>query len=100
VKYFLSVAARADIRAITHHIRKVQQSPQNARLVASGLKSHFQLLARMPGIGHVREEIDDDSVRVSSVSGLLVFYDPKSRSVEILRVVHPSRDIGRIRLNP
>lgn len=39
MKYALSEAATQDIREIVHHIRFVQKSPQNARLVATRLTS-------------------------------------------------------------
>ncbi len=98
MSYRIAHAARSDIRQIVRYIRSVQKSPQNAKLVATRLTAHFKLLARMPGIGHRRPEISDNSVRVSAVSGLLVVYDPESRPVLILRVLHSGRDLGSIAL--
>ena len=98
MSYRIAGAARSDIRQITRYIRTVQKSPENAKLVATRLTAHFKLLARMPGIGHRRPEIRDDSVRVSTVSGLLVVYDPNTRPLLILRVIHPGRDLGSIPL--
>ena len=42
MKYRLTEAARDDVRAITRHIRDVQKSPQNARLVARRLQAAFE----------------------------------------------------------
>ena len=64
MKYSLAPAARDDIESITHYIRTKQNSPQNAKLVALRLLDHFRLLASRPGLGHVREELADDSLRL------------------------------------
>jgi len=100
VRYQLTESAARDVREIIHHIRTVQKSPRNARLVATRLTTHFRKLAAMPGLGHVREELEDPSVRVSLVTGLLVIYDPNTKPLLILRVVHPARDLGRIAVRP
>jgi plasmid stabilization system protein ParE len=44
MRYLLTDSAKQDIRDITHHIRTVQKSPQNARLVAMRLKAQFAKL--------------------------------------------------------
>jgi antitoxin ParD1/3/4/toxin ParE1/3/4 len=94
MKYILTEAARDDIRQITRYIRNKQQSPQNAKLVATRLRNHFRLLSSHPRIGHVREELQDDRLRVSTVTGLLVVYDPTSKPLMIMRIIHPARDLG------
>jgi len=50
----------------------------------------------MPGIGHARHELHDPVLRVHSVSGYLVIYNPTLSPVHILRIVRRSRDLGRI----
>ena len=65
-----------DIRQITGHIRVVQNSPQNAKLVARRLKAQFAKLVELPRLGHVREELGDDKAPVIAITGLLVIYDP------------------------
>jgi toxin ParE1/3/4 len=96
MKYRLTESAQQDIREIVHHIRNIQKSPQNARLVAARLKEQFRRLVDMPLSGHSRAELDDKNARVISVSGVLVIYDPSLRPLTILRVVHASRDLERI----
>lgn len=97
MSYRLTEAAVKDIRDIVNHIRYVQRSSQNAGLVAKRLKEQFAKLVRMPDLGHTRPELQDESVMVISVTGLLVIYDPNSKPLTILRVVHPARDLTRIR---
>jgi toxin ParE1/3/4 len=96
MKYRLTEAARQDIREIIHHIRTVQKSPQNARLVATRLKAQFQKLVELPQLGHARDELQDDNARVVAVTGLLVIYDPTLKPLTILRVVYGGRALQRI----
>jgi plasmid stabilization system protein ParE len=93
MRYRLTEAAKQDVREITRHIRAVQKSPQNARLVAERLKSQFARLVGSPQLGHVRPELDDDKARVTAVTGLLVIYDPHLKPLTILRVIHAARDL-------
>ena|SRR5436190_18147406 len=96
MRYRLTEAAEQDIREIITHIRIVQKSPQNARLVAARLKAQFAKLVQWPGLGHVREELDDAKALVIAVSGVLVIYDPTLRPLTILRVIHGARDLTHI----
>lgn len=96
MRYQLSEAAQQDIREITRHIRHIQRSPQNAKLVASRLKAAFAKLVRQPNLGHSRPELDDDAARVLVVRGVLVIYDPTIKPLTVLRIVHASRDLGRV----
>ena len=96
MKYRLTESARQDIRAIVNHIREVQKSPQNARLVAARLKEQFGRLSERPLLGTARLEIGDLTARVIHVSGVLVIYDPTLKPLTILRVVHAARDLKQV----
>ena len=96
MRYRLTEAAERDIRAIVHHIRTAQGSPQNAKLVVARLKAAFNRLAAPPRLGHTREELGDDDALVFAVTGLLVVYDRAEKPLTVLRVIHPSRDLNRI----
>lgn len=96
MKYRVTDAAKQDVREIVNYIRFVQNSPQNARLVAERLKAQFAKLVEMPNLGHVREELADDHAMVVAITGLLVIYDPWLEPLTILRVVHAARHLGRI----
>lgn len=96
MKYRLTDTALEDMRAIVGHIRRVQQSPQNARLVSTRSRVAFRKLADMPALEHVRDELADDALRVLSVTGLLVIYDPTQKPLTIVHVIHAARDLGRI----
>ena len=100
MRYQLTDTALEDMREIVRHIRVVQRSPQNAALVSTRLRASFRKLARLPMLGHVREEMRDKTARVLPVTGLLVIYDPTLKPLTILRVVHGSRDLRRIDPRP
>jgi antitoxin ParD1/3/4/toxin ParE1/3/4 len=53
-------------------------------------------LARIPGMGHSREDLADESLRFWPVYSYLIIYRPESRPLEVVRVLHGSRDVRRI----
>jgi toxin ParE1/3/4 len=92
-RYRVSPAAELDIQGIYLHIAR--RSPQNADRVLAKLLEEFDVIAGMPGIGHIRPELRDDTLRVISVFKLLVIYDPSRKPIEIVRVIHGAMDLGR-----
>ena len=100
MKYQLTEFAKQDITEIVQHIRVIQKSPQNARLVATRLKTQFAQLVKIPNLGHTREELADENALVVEVTGVLVIYDPTLKPLTILRVIHAARDLNRIRPRP
>jgi hypothetical protein len=59
-----------------------------------GFSEAFRKLADMPGMGHLREELTDEPFRFWAVGSYLIIYRPDTDPVEILRVLHGSRDIA------
>lgn len=94
-RYRLTQAAEGDIAEIAEHI--ATRSTRNALKVANKLYDTFARVAAWPGIGHVRSELRDDSLRVTSLYKLLIIYDPTIKPLTILRVVHGHRDLRRVR---
>jgi len=64
--------------------------------VLRGLRKMMTALGRTPSIGHSRTDLTEDSVKFWSVFSYLIVYDPATKPVEIVRVLHASRDVGRI----
>jgi len=55
--------------------------------------STFQRLAERPDLCHFRRDLTDKAVRFFALRGTyLVVYDPAANPLEILRVLHGSRD--------
>ena len=53
-------------------------------------------LAERPGIGHTREDLTDRPVTFWSVYLYLVVYDPESRPLTIVAILHGARDVGQL----
>ena len=91
-RYLLSPAAAADIEGIVDFL--AEHAPHAAAPVLAGLRDAMRRIAEMPGIGHPREDMADEPLRFLTVWSYLVVYRPTS-PVEIVRVLHGSRDIVR-----
>ena len=50
-------------------------------------------LAERPGIGHTRKDLTDRPLKFWSVYSYLVVYDPASRPLTIVAVLHGARDV-------
>ncbi len=53
----------------------------------------MQKLAETPGMGHVREDLADESLRVWRVFSFLVIYRPDTSPLHVIRVLHGARDL-------
>jgi toxin ParE1/3/4 len=57
------------------------------------MQAKFQLLARSPELGRKREELAPGLRSFPAAHNYLVFYKPIDNGIEIIRVLHGSRDI-------
>jgi plasmid stabilization system protein ParE len=92
-RYILTTPAANDLREIVQYIR--QRSPQGAKLVRSELRAAMQRLASFPRMGHLREDVTDEPYRFWSVYSYLIVYLPETKPLEIVRVMHGARDLGK-----
>lgn len=53
-------------------------------------------LVERPGIGHAREDLTDRPLKFWTVYSYLVVYDPDSRPLTIVAVLHGARDVERL----
>jgi antitoxin ParD1/3/4/toxin ParE1/3/4 len=60
------------------------------------IRNALQFLSTHPGIGHLREDLTDQPVKFWPVFSYLVIYNPSSRPLEVLRVLHAARDVATI----
>lgn len=86
----VSSAARKDLDEIWFYI--ASDNPDAADRYVRSLISRFPLLASMPHIGRLREELAP-RVRSLPVGRHVIFYFPMEDGVEIVRVLHGSRDL-------
>jgi plasmid stabilization system protein ParE len=93
-QYVLTAAARADFAEVVAYIR--QDSPEAARRVGKVLQEAMRNLARMPEMGHVREDLAEVTLRFWHVYSYLIVYDPESKPLQIVRILHSARDVRSI----
>ena len=72
-----------------------ENSPDRADAFVDLVNSKFQALSRRPGLGRRRPELAPN-IRSLTVGRYVVFYLPLSRGIEVVRVLHGSRDIESI----
>ncbi len=72
--YLLSAPAAADLHDIHEWI--AQDDPAAATSVLRDLREAMRRLAQMPGLGHARDDLADETLRVWTVHSYLVIYRP------------------------
>lgn len=90
----ISGPARRDLREIHRWI--AQDDPVAADRVLSDLRDAVTRLAEMPGLGHVRDDLADETLRAWTVRRYVVIYQPDRVPLLIVRVLSGYRDIGSI----
>jgi toxin ParE1/3/4 len=85
--------AQADLQDIQDHI--AEHSLAAARRWIRTLEIQCQKLGDMPGMGRRRDEFSP-GLRSFPVSAYIIFYRATDDGIQILRVIHGSRDIPNI----
>jgi toxin ParE1/3/4 len=85
--------AWADLAEIWAFI--AEDSVDHADRFAALVDRQFRALARQPHIGRSRPELAAD-LRSLPVGNYVVFYVPRSKGIEVVRVLHGARDIQSI----
>jgi antitoxin ParD1/3/4/toxin ParE1/3/4 len=93
--FILTLRARRDLFYIWEYIAEVQQSPRAAERVLAKLEAAMHKLAEMPGLGHMRADVDDPRYRVWKVYSYLIVYRPDTDPLQIIRVIHGARDVPK-----
>lgn len=89
--FVLTPAARADLEAIHDFI--FLDSPAAAARVRTELRSAMRRLAAHPGLGHLREDLADEPLRFWPVYSYLVIYRYETSPLQVVRILHASRDV-------
>lgn len=90
----LSPQAFRDMDEIWEFI--AQDSLDVADRVRDEIFAACERLAQMPRMGHLREDLADEPLRLWSVYSYLIIYRPDARPLEIVRVLHGARDVQRL----
>jgi toxin ParE1/3/4 len=85
--------ALSDLRSIRAYIARA--NPVNALLWVEKLEAQCRHLAQNTDIGRQRPEAGE-AVRSSNFGRYVIFYRPANTGVQVLRVLHQSRDLRTI----
>ena len=91
--FLVSGPAAGDLRDIRDWI--AENDPQRAVRYLEELEALFARLAARPLIGRPRDDVGP-GVRSMVHRNHVVFYRPRGADVEIARVLHGRRDLGRV----
>ena len=85
--------AQADLEAILDELES--KSPPAAERFAARVDRKCLALGRIPELGRARDEILP-GLRSTPVGKYVLFYRLRGEVVEVLRILHGRRDLGRI----
>jgi toxin ParE1/3/4 len=91
--FVLRPLAQEDLAQTYSYI--LQTSLEQAEQWLERIENQCQILAEMPTMGRVRSELPGN-VRSFVFARYVIFYRPNADGVEIVRVLHGSRDLGQI----
>ena len=92
-RFKLSHQAAQDIEDIWNYL--AQENLEAADNILDKLRERFVLLTKFPELGRVRPDLAP-SVRGFPVGNYIIFYRPLEPGIEIVRVLHGSRNLRRI----
>jgi len=87
---------RSDLAEIWDYIAEDNESPADA--FVDFIDKKFQQLASHPNMGRPRDELEE-GLRSFPVGRYVIFYRVMPKGIEIVRVLHGSRDLNAI-FNP
>jgi len=90
-RFRLTRSARRDLVEILDFIAK--DSPAAAARVRERMHEAMARLADLPEIGHSRRDLADEPLRFWQVYSYLIIYRPEAEPLEVVRVLHASRDV-------
>lgn len=91
--YILTPRAKRDLGLIWRYI--ATDSPDAADDVEAAIYHAFDLLSRMPNVGHRRSDLTDRPLRFWTANphkNYLVVYDAEARPIRVIRVLHAALD--------
>jgi toxin ParE1/3/4 len=91
--YRLAALARCDLQELSKYIGK--RNPAAAENLLGEIFNRFELIGSQPAIGAPREDLLE-GMRHTVVGRYVIYYRSTNKGVDILRVIHGSRDIDAI----
>ena len=94
--FVISPVARSDLDEIWDYYAIDLQNPDAADRIRDEIFPAFSKLARTPGIGHIRNDLAKEPLRIWHVRSYLIIYRGEKRPLEVARVLHGARDVQAI----
>jgi plasmid stabilization system protein ParE len=89
--FVLTPLAARDVNEIWDYL--ANDNLDAADRVADALEKALYMLAQNPGTGHWREDLADRRHKFFLVYSYLIVYRPDTKPMQVIRVLHASRDI-------
>lgn len=90
-RYAFTPAAARDLNEIWDYI--AEDNPRAADEVLGEIEDAVESLANHPRMGHRRDDLADEPLRVWPVYSYLIVYRPETQPLEVVRVVSGYRDL-------
>lgn len=94
--YELHPLAARDIAEIWEFIAIERANPLTARRVREEIMGGIETLVESPHIGHRPDDLTSRSLRFRRVHSYLIAYVPDARPLQVIAVLHGSRDPRRL----
>ena len=94
-RYKLTPQARKDLLSIWNYLRD-QAGVDVADKVLANIYDAIELLVEAPGMGHLRQDIDDLRYRFWRVHRYIIAYRIDCKPFTVARVVHGARDLRKL----
>jgi len=95
-KFVLAPVAKVDIAEIWNYYATEVGDPKLADRMRDEIFDGIRSVARTPQRGHFRPDLADEPLRFWRVRRYLIIYRSEVRPVQIVRVLHGSRDVRAI----
>lgn len=93
-RYILTDQATLDLEQIWEHI--ADDNIDAADKVRNEIRDALDLLARVPGLGHPRQDVRNPRYRFWVVYSYVIAYFPDTKPLEVVRIVHGARNLKRM----
>jgi plasmid stabilization system protein ParE len=94
MNYRISRRADADIESICDYI--AQHNLDAADHLDEQIHQAIQFLAKFPGLGHTRPDVQDKRYLFRAVGKYLIAYRLEKKELVVVRVIHGARDFRKL----
>ena len=92
--YRIARKADADIERICDSL--AVHNPEAADRLDQQIHRAIQLVAKFPGLGHTRPDVQDKRYLFRAVGNYVIAYRLENKEVVVVRVIHGARDFRKL----